>query len=265
MQVSVVSGNVLQMLFKQWDSRGNLQCNGHLSSSRPVYIAQTIETGFLGLLSGLPKDLQHLFSDTTQWDTQSSAEEDYESLWDVANVENFTHGQMESRRRGREKSNITVEEKNVVAVLNPTTCLHLGDVILFTVDTQHFPQYDIDNLYNTNTDFDWGAFRQLREEMKLSWTPPNIFSVVFSQPGVFVFTLSSHQHKRMYVRVMPAGGQCYDSGPFFPSAPRHLTRMGISQRRNLLLRPDWLVTGGLLFGAVVILCSCVAVLVCLHA
>lgn len=67
-----------------------------------------------------------------------------------------------------------------------------------------------------------------------------------------------------YVRVMPAGGQCYEPGPFFPSIPRHATRVGINRRRNLLLRPDWLVTGGLLFGAVVILCLCVTVLVSVH-
>lgn len=64
-----------------------------------------------------------------------------------------------------------------------------------------------------------------------------------------------------YVRVMPAGCQCYELGPFFPTIPRHVTRVGINRRRNLLLRPDWLVTGGLLFGAVVILCLCVTVLV----
>lgn len=64
-----------------------------------------------------------------------------------------------------------------------------------------------------------------------------------------------------YVRVMPAGAQCYEHGPFFPAVPHHVTRVGIRRRRNLLLRPDWLVTGGLLFGAVVILCLCVTLLV----
>lgn len=64
-----------------------------------------------------------------------------------------------------------------------------------------------------------------------------------------------------YVRVVPAGGECYDAGPFFPSDPHHLTRMGIAQRRQLLLRPDWLMIGGLLVGAVVVLCLCVTILV----
>ena len=74
-------------------------------------------------------------------------------------------------------------------------------------------------------------------------------------------TLCSLTLLTQYVRVMPAGGQCYEPGPFFPTIPRHVTRVGISRRRNLLLRPDWLVTGGLLFGAVVILCLCVTLLV----
>ncbi len=57
-----------------------------------------------------------------------------------------------------------------------------------------------DNLYNTNSDFDWGAFRQLKEELSLSWTPPSFFSVVFSQPGVYVFMLSSNQHKHLVTK-----------------------------------------------------------------
>lgn len=57
-----------------------------------------------------------------------------------------------------------------------------------------------DNLYNTNSDFDWGAFRQLEEELALSWTPPSFFSVVFSQPGVYVFKLSSHRHKHLVTK-----------------------------------------------------------------
>ncbi|CAG6003331.1 unnamed protein product [Menidia menidia] len=263
-----VSGSVLEMIFKQWDSQGNLQCNSHLSSSRPVYIVQTTEAGFFGLLSGLPEELQRLFPDSTQWDSQSSADGDYDSSLEVTSLGQISHreGEIDSGKWKEDESDIVEKVKlsKVSGVLNPTTCLHQGDILLFTVDTHHYPQYDMKNLYNTNRDFDWGVFRLLKEEMTLSWAPPSFFSVVFSQPGVYVFTLSSHPHKHMYVRVMPAGGQCYESGPFFPALPRHVTRMGISRRRDLLLRPDWLVTGGLLFGAVVILCLCVTLLVSVH-
>lgn len=68
---------------------------------------------------------------------------------------------------------------------SPLTCLN-----------PHFVSFS-DNLYNTNSDFDWGAFRQLKEELTLSWTPPSFFSVVFSQPGVYVFSLSSNLHKHL--------------------------------------------------------------------
>ncbi|XP_047191720.1 uncharacterized protein si:dkey-103g5.4 isoform X2 [Scophthalmus maximus] len=261
--VSGISGSVLETAFKQWDPQGTLQCNSHLNSHRPVYIVLTTDAGFLGLLSGLPKELQQQFPVTTHGVSQSSAEDDSDFLWEVTKVENISHEGKErnsSRTRGN-KSDVKEDVREVTGVLNPTTCLHLGDVILFTVDTHHYPQYDLDSLYNTNSDFDWGAFRQLKEELTLSWTPPSFFSVVFSQSGVYVFTLSSHQHKHLYVRVMPAGCQCYELGPFFPTIPRHVTRVGINRRRNLLLRPDWLVTGGLLFGAVVILCLCVTVLI----
>lgn len=70
-----------------------------------------------------------------------------------------------------------------------------------------------------------------------------------------------HVAVSQYVRVMPAGAQCHEPGPFFPSIPRHMTRMGIRIRSNLLLRPDWLGTGGLLLGAALILCMCVSLLV----
>ncbi|KAK1900668.1 ABC transporter G family member 28 [Dissostichus eleginoides] len=262
-QVMGVSGKLQETFLKRSDSDGTL-CNSHISSSHAVYIVQTTEAGFLGLLSGLPKELQRLFTVTTErnaeLNTKSSAERDFDILWEVTKVENISH---EGRENNGNKSDVKEEirELSVTGVLNPTTCLQLGDVILFTVDTHHYPQYDLDNLYNTNRDFDWGAVRRLKEELTLSWTPPNFFALVFSQAGVYVFTLSSQHHKHMYVRVMPAGGQCYETGPFFPTIPRHVTRLGISRRRNLLLRPDWLVTGGLLFGAVVILCLCVTLLI----
>ncbi|XP_036006035.1 uncharacterized protein si:dkey-103g5.4 [Fundulus heteroclitus] len=259
-QVSSVSGRVPETIFARWDSHGALQCNNHHKSSHPVYIVQTTEAGFFGLLSGLPEEIQRLFSDTTQ----SSADDDYEVLDEVSGVENISDGKGEVHFRQWKQDLIDIEGQSLSrrsGVLNPTTCLHLGDILLFTINARHYPLYDVENLYNTNSNFDWGTFRLLEEQLTLSWTPPTFFSVVFSHPGVYVFTLSSNQHKHMYVRVMPAGGQCYEAGPFFPTIPRHLTQMGISRRRDLLLRPDWLVTGGLLFGAVVLLCLCVAVLI----
>lgn len=41
MQVSGISGSVLETFFKRWDPQGTLQCNSHTSSSRHVYTVQT--------------------------------------------------------------------------------------------------------------------------------------------------------------------------------------------------------------------------------
>lgn len=40
-QVSGISGSVLETVFKQWDPQGTLLCSSHLNSSHPVYIVQT--------------------------------------------------------------------------------------------------------------------------------------------------------------------------------------------------------------------------------
>ncbi|XP_030633960.1 uncharacterized protein si:dkey-103g5.4 [Chanos chanos] len=254
-QVSV-TGSVLETVLKHWDSRGKLGCDRQFSFSQSVYIVQTGEAGFYGLFSALPAEVQRLFSESNQeipslmepLNTHSLTGESGDGIeaWD-------THWAVRPTVRGAGNSRSS-------GLLNPIACLHLGDILLFTVSKHHFPQYDIDNLYNTNADFDWGPFRALAQELTLAKSAPSLFSIGFNEPGVYTFKLSSQQFKRMYVKVMPVGGECYETGPFFPTDPHHMTRMGIAQRRQLLLRPDWLVIGGLLIGAVVVLCLCVALL-----
>lgn len=121
---------------------------------------------------------------------------------------------------GREEAS----ETGPTGVLNPTTCLQLGDVLLFTVSGRLFPQYDLyvpssappspqsstscvtshrDNLFNTNADFDWGAFRKLEDELTLSPTPPGFFSLILDQPGVYVLTLSGRQHRHLVKENQP--------------------------------------------------------------
>ncbi|XP_043114159.1 uncharacterized protein si:dkey-103g5.4 isoform X4 [Puntigrus tetrazona] len=253
-QVSM-SGSMLETVLKHWDSRGSLQCNVQLNFSRPVYTLQTGEAGFFGLLNAVPVEVrrlilahsQHTNSHVGTLDTDrgniKDKEEDLDSHWSSKSSAFGTSGMKPG------------------GVLNPTACLHPADILLFTVTQQHYPQYDLDSLYNTNAAFDWGPFRLLAQDQELAQSAHSLFSISLHEPGVYVFKLSSNQHRHMYVKVVPAGGECYDAGPFFPSDPHHLTRMGIAQRRQLLLRPDWLMISGLLVGAVVILCLCITILI----
>ncbi|XP_048016114.1 uncharacterized protein si:dkey-103g5.4 isoform X4 [Megalobrama amblycephala] len=253
-QVSM-SGSMLEMVLKHWDSHGSLECNVQLNFSRPVYTVQTGEAGFFGLLNALPVEVRRLILAHSQetnshfepLDTDRGNIKVKEEAWD-------SHWSSKS-------SAFDTSDMRPGGVLNPTACLHPGDILLFTVTQQHYPQYDVDSLYNTNAAFDWGPFRLLAQDQKWARSAHSLFSISLHEPGVYAFKLSSHQHRRMYVKVVPAGGECYVSGPFFPSDPHHLTRMGIAQRRQLLLRPDWLMIGGLLVGAVVVLCLCVTILI----
>ncbi|XP_077162698.1 uncharacterized protein LOC143822002 [Paroedura picta] len=143
-------------------------------------------------------------------------------------------------------------------ILNPTTCLKIHDMILFIVSKEHYPVYDVNNLYNTNSEFDWGRFRSLAEEAKLAPGSRNalLFFYQFHDPGTFVFRLSSNQHKRMYIRVLPYGGQCSEEGPFFPTTPRYVIQVGIAKIPDLTLKTDWPVIGGIIIGLLLLLIVC---------
>lgn len=64
-----------------------------------------------------------------------------------------------------------------------------------------------------------------------------------------------------YVRVMPAGGQCYEEGPFFPSVPRFAVQVGIGRRRELLLSPDRAAIAGVTTGLLLVLATSLALAV----
>ncbi|XP_062894530.1 uncharacterized protein LOC134340887 [Mobula hypostoma] len=131
-------------------------------------------------------------------------------------------------------------------IFNPTACFHTGSIVLFTVISEYYPVYDSVNLYNTDSDFDWGAFRDLVKKMEFASNSSWLFIYRFNQPGVHVFQLSSNPNKKMYVRVMPVGGQCYEEGPFFPTSPSSFIRMGIRRAQDLHFNPDWFIISSLL-------------------
>ncbi|XP_052642520.1 uncharacterized protein LOC128141605 [Harpia harpyja] len=148
-------------------------------------------------------------------------------------------------------------------ILNPTTCINVNVTIMFIVSKEHYPVYDVNNLYNTNAEFDWGDLRSLREQVREASQKFFFFLFQFQHPGTYVLQLSSNRHKRMYVRVMPLGGQCYEEGPFFPTTPRYAVQVGIAKNRDLLLKPDWTAITGVITGLLILLiASVVLALLC---
>ncbi|KAF7699916.1 hypothetical protein HF521_002874 [Silurus meridionalis] len=252
-QVSA-SGSALLSVLKHWESRARLRCERHHGFSRPVYTIQTRESGFYGFVNTIPADVRMLVLEVGQVTNSLAEILNRQSMGNHTYMDTESFWSMGSAPR-------KARNRDATQVMNPIACLHLEDIILFSVTRHHYPQYDIDNLFNTNAAFDWGVFRILKQELAMARSTNFFFSVSFSEPGVYVLKLSSNQHKHMYVKVLPAGGDCYDIGPFFPADPHHMIRMGIALQRQLLLRPDWWVIGGLLAGATVVLCMCLVVLI----
>ncbi|KAJ7425316.1 hypothetical protein WISP_24023 [Willisornis vidua] len=143
-------------------------------------------------------------------------------------------------------------------ILNPITCINVNVTLVFIVSREHYPVYDVNNLYNTNAQFDWGDFRGLREEVREASQKFLLFLFQFQAPGTFVLRLSSNRHKRMYLRVMPEGGQCYEEGPFLPPTPRFAVQVGIARHRELLLKPDWAAVAAASTGLLMVLVASVA-------
>ena len=106
-----------------------------------------------------------------------------------------TGGDTGNRRRRRAVAN--TPQLTVQGISNPTTCLRYNEAILFGVSNDNYPVYDEKNLYNTNPNFDFGAFSDLAEQHQLIQTNSTLFAFRFSDPGVYVFKMNTVGDQRM--------------------------------------------------------------------
>jgi hypothetical protein len=56
-----------------------------------------------------------------------------------------------------------------------------------------------DNLYNTNDKFDYGGFRELMEAQSQIQTATSLFAYRWTDPGAYVFYLSSDVNKKTVI------------------------------------------------------------------
>lgn len=73
--------------------------------------------------------------------------------------------------------------------------------MMFVVDNDNYPEYDENNLYNTNPDFDSGPFRDLKERHALMNTNSTLFTFKFDSPGVYVFRSSKYPDYKMVCSI----------------------------------------------------------------
>lgn len=104
---------------------------------------------------------------------------------------------LSSSRARRSLLAVTSSTNALSGIVNPTTCLDYGASVMFIVHNDNYPEYDEQNLYNTNANFDSGPFRDLRERHLLMNTNSTLFAFKFDSPGVYVFKSSKYADYKM--------------------------------------------------------------------
>lgn len=151
-------------------------------------------------------------------------------------------------------SGLPSDEPQFPGINDPTICLELRQIILFQISNTSYPVYDVNNLLNTNPEFDFGLFSLLAETQRLSGgVEAVLFPYRFDLSGVFVFHLSNNVNRKTYVRVVEQSAQCPEQGPFFPTTPSTTTQLGLVRTDDILLSPNWILIGSMLAGAVVLM------------
>ncbi|XP_075765756.1 uncharacterized protein LOC142820515 isoform X2 [Pelodiscus sinensis] len=163
----------------------------HSKSSYPVYMVETSGKGFWGVYNPDPELLHNLIVPLKM-----------SSLYESAPLSTAASGKPGKEddqfywNQSQRSSNSTMKT-TFMGILNPTTCIDINVIIMFIVSKEHYPVYEVNNLYNTNNEFDWGGFRSLAEEIKLANFL--LFLYQFQHPGTYVLGLSSNQHKKMHL------------------------------------------------------------------
>ncbi|CDJ49027.1 hypothetical protein, conserved [Eimeria brunetti] len=147
-------------------------------------------------------------------------------------------------------------------VSDPVQCLPLGSTVAWHIRPSPNPIYPVylrNNLLNTNTQFDYGAFRELDTDMKGA-KQRILFLFTFKEPGLYVFGLNNDPDKILVLRVMEPKRLCREDA-LLPQLRTSETLAAIAVRLPTTLE----TSGWLLFTAVVLGIICMAALLFLAA
>ncbi|XP_062377907.1 uncharacterized protein LOC134066558 [Sardina pilchardus] len=144
-----VSGSVFEASLRRWDASGDLRCDLRNDLAGSAYAVETDEAGFFGLFSAMPPEVHTLFQEDHNMSTVSpdthTPHEAEEGTPHTAHTESVGGSLVARELRGSPgRGHLWRRHSNAssLGVLNPTTCLQQGDVLLFTVTREHHPQYD---------------------------------------------------------------------------------------------------------------------------
>ena len=122
-----------------------------------------------------------------------------------------------SSPKRRRRRAVTVSDSKLDGIRSPLICVTIGKAVLFKVvrnDTNrnhsHYPVYSKNHIYNTNTNFDFGQFRQLDILMTTTDLVITTFVNVFAEEGTYVFHDKADPGRETIVKVPTQGGTCLE-------------------------------------------------------
>ena len=125
---------------------------------------------------------------------------------------------------------------------DPVICIQKGETFVFSINgTEHYPVYVKDSLINTNPNFDYGAFKELKRILDAETSTISTFAFTFTQKGIYDFVDNVDPSKHMVVSVMGDGEQCPDSNiPLRTRTKSSLLTFGTQSNESIIKDPDWI-------------------------
>ena len=172
-----------------------------------------------------------------------------------------------------QKRDLAVANADTATVSNPVICVENGDSVQWEInDYSNYPVYDENNILNTNANFDYGPFEDLRDTIQskslagqTGSSNPVLFSYTFSEGGTYSFYSAGTVSDVMYVVVANSGETCSSSSTIQTSSTRSLSAAGTSQSDSIVLALDTSLLGAIIGFMVVIICIiALSVAYCLH-
>jgi hypothetical protein len=165
-------------------------------------------------------------------------------------------------------------DANSAAVTDPVVCIPNGDTVQWSITNYaNYPVYDVNNILNTNNNFDSGPFAALETEIdarvaagQTGALNPIIFSNTFSTGGTYVFNDKTLTTSQMVLVVANSGETCPSTSANIESATsRNLAAAGGSSSEDIILELDTPLLIAICVGLVLLIgITMVSVAYCLH-
>lgn len=115
------------------------------------------------------------------------------------------------------------------SISNPLICLLPNQGVLFDVSSTSVPEYDRDNLLNTNSNFDSGSFDVAATKVQASGATS--FAYTFTEPGNYFFRANADATKQVLIVVLPIAGSCPDP-PIMAVTQENLITLGVVSKNT---------------------------------